>query len=109
VLPIELQEVEPLEDLVGKLGVANSGLGIQTRRDGIFFDHGADPEVLTDIAQKRNRPEVFCPIEVVDKDDFVRAGVVQEATHLITKPLDPLGNGLWIIQRALGGGLWISN
>ena len=52
VLAVELEEVQPLQDLVAELGVADAGVGVQTRAHRILLDHRADAVVLADLAQE---------------------------------------------------------
>src|SRR5690606_17608288 len=67
VLAVQFEEVVALQDLVAELGVTDALFRIQSRGDGILFQHCADAEVLADFSQEINRRQRRSPIEVVYK------------------------------------------
>ena len=95
-------EVVGLEHLVAELGVRDPGA--HPSLHGLPGEHGAQREVLADVAQEADHVELREPCVVVGEDRGVRPAVeIEERAHLALEPLRPLGDLLFRIQRALTG------
>ena len=98
----ERHEVVGLQHLVAELGEGDPRA--HPRLDGLTGEHGADREVLADVAQEADDVELRQPRVVVGEDGGVRPAVeIEEGTHLPLEPLRPLGDLLFRVQRALAG------
>ncbi|CAI8332695.1 MAG: Uncharacterised protein [Cellulomonadaceae bacterium TMED98] len=65
--------------------------------------------MFPDIAQERNRVQIFGPVEVIDQRDAAWPCLVKKPGDLGPEALDPRGNSLWVIERALRSGLRVSD
>ena len=97
------EEVHALQDLVAELGVADSGIRVKSRGNGVLLQHGADPEVLADLAQKVDRTERCRPVKVIDKRYSVHALGAQKSRDLTLETGNPLPHGVSSVERALRG------
>src|SRR5690606_32313241 len=101
VTPVQLEVVDRLHDLVAELGVADAA-GLEPRADRLLGEHAADAEVLPDVAQPVDGRHAGRPLQVVDDDGAVRTVEVQVALDLRADALDPAGDHLRVVERALG-------
>ncbi|RPK41748.1 hypothetical protein EES40_20220 [Streptomyces sp. ADI93-02] len=104
VAPVQLQEVHALEELVAELRVADALLRLQPAGHRVLGEHLVDPEVLADVPEELDRGQARGPVQVVHHGRGVRALEGEEGLDLPAQPLDPRGDGLRVVQRALRGG-----
>lgn len=74
VLPVQLQEVVGLEQLVGELGVADAFLAVQSAGDGLSVEQRGDAHVFASLASSTNLREVA---------EDVHVSVEVEVVHLL--------------------------
>ena len=101
VLAVELEVVQPLEQLVAELGVRDALVAGEPRGDGVLLEHLVDPEVLADVAQEVQRRHPRGPVQVVHEDRGVLAGGVEERAYLLLDPRHPLRGLLLGLQPTL--------
>ena len=102
---VELEEVEPLQDLVAELRIADPDVGVQPGADGIFRQHLVHPEMPADIAQQFDGGKVRRPIEVIHHHRWLSRtspAEIEEWRDLTFDLLDPIRDGLRVIELALG-------
>src|SRR5690625_3645743 len=74
----EFEVILGLEQLVAELGEGHSLVALQPACHGVPRQHGAEAEMLADVAQEIERTEIGGPVEVVDEDRRVVPGEVEE-------------------------------
>src|SRR5262249_46468843 len=100
---VQLEEVVRLQDLVAELGVADPA-GLEPGPYRLPGEHLAQREVLADVAQKRQRGELLCPLQIADHErGRVTRLEVQEAADLIPDVADPSGDNLRRVEHPLRG------
>ena len=96
----QLEEVQPLQDLVAELGVGDAGVAVEPGADSLLGDHPVDPEVLADVAQQVDGGQRRGPVQVVDHDGCVVALEGQVGLDLGADPVDPLAHRLLGVESA---------
>ena len=83
IMPVEMQEVNGLQDLVGKLGVGDPGF--QTAGYDFFVQHRVHAEQLAVVAQKVDHAQFGQPVVVVDDGEVFRP---EQLDHLVGQSLN---------------------
>ena len=84
VFVVQVQEVVALQHLIAEFSEGDAFFRVETTGDGLFAEHGAEPEVLADIAQEVDDRHVGDPVVVVDETHTVVAFGIKETRNLRT-------------------------
>jgi hypothetical protein len=97
---VERQEVVRLEHLVAELRERDAAS--EAGADRLPGNHGADAEVLADVAQEGDQFQARQPLVVVDQDSGMWPSVeIEEGAHLLFQSPRPHRDLLSRVQRAL--------
>ena len=106
-LPVQMQEIERLEQHVAEFGVRQTALEAGLHR--FLLEHQVDGEVLADVPQKVDQGQRREPLGVVEHERTAGAGAdLEKARHLIAHAAQVLAQLLPREQRplaALAGGI----
>ena len=103
VLIEQVQEVVALQHLVAEFGEGDALFGIETACDRVFGEHGAQTEVLADIAQKIDDAHLRGPVVVGDETDRIASLGIENAADLLLQTLCPSCHDVLGVQRAFAG------
>ncbi len=96
----QVEEVVALQHLIAELGEGDAFLGVQAASHGVFGQHGAQAEVLADIAQEVDDGHRSGPIVVGHETHRVGAFSLQNAADLVLEAVGPAGHHVLRIERA---------
>lgn len=88
----QVEEVVALQHLIAELGEGDAFLGVQAASHGVFGQHGAQAEVLADIAQEVDDGHRSGPIVVGHETHRVGAFSLQNAADLVLEAVGPAGH-----------------
>ena len=103
VLIEQVQEVVALQHLVAEFGEGDALFGIETACDRVFGEHGAQTEVLADIAQKIDDAHLRGPVVVGDETDRIASFGIENAADLLLQTFGPSCHDVLGVQRAFAG------
>ena len=95
----QVEEVVALQHLIAELGEGDAFLGVQAASHGVFGQHGAQAEVLADIAQEVDDGHRSGPIVVGHETHRVGAFSLQNTADLVLEAVGPAGHHVLRIER----------
>ena len=96
-----MKEVVALQHLVAEFREGDALLGVQTTRDRVLGQHGAESEVLADVAQEVDDGHLRGPVVIGDETHRIVAVGFQNAADLPLEPFGPAGDDVLRVEGAL--------
>ena len=101
VLTIKLKVIQPLQNLVWKLGVRNTLFWVQAFSNDFLLHHSSHAEMLTNITQEINSGKLPAPVQVIHHPGAVLSLKREKPLNLGTQRINPPSNNLTGIKHTL--------